>query len=70
MGNLLDADHLKELYETACQNIPKTEFKNCLAALLRKHEAAFAKNKHDLCNCGLIKHRIIPNGAAPIHQPL
>ena len=63
-------DHLKELYERACQNIPETEFKNCLATLLRKHEAAFAKNKHDLGNCGLIKHRIITNGAAPIRQPL
>ena len=63
-------DHLKELYERACQNIPETEFKNCLATLLRKHEAAFAKNKHDLGNCGLIKHYIITNGAAPIRQPL
>jgi len=63
-------DHLQELFEKSCENIPDIQTREKLAEVLIKNKQAFASSKTDVGTCSVLKHRIDTAGGAPVRQPL
>ena len=62
-------EHMVDLYQKSCTNLDSVQ-KEILKDMLDKHVDVFAKDKHELGTCNLIKHKIDTAEALPIRQPL
>ena len=69
-GNPSVPVHLEKLLIESCENLNNVHDRDTMRELLNKHEIIFAKNKMDLGNCSLLKHKIDTGFASPIRQPM